>query len=368
MEKAIDLERRLDGTKMLWHMDRVIAHFDNGERVAPVHIDMGIAKFCNIRCVFCYGLYQQMQKTFIQKDVLLQTMRDAGEIGIRSIAFIGDGEPTMNPHFYEGLREGKKSGLDMSCSTNGILVDSDEKRTAILESCIWMRFCLAAGTKEGYKQFHNSNRFDDVVNNMARLVELKHKKGYDCDVGLQAVFVPGIMEDEMIEEAKLAVKLGVDYFVIKQCSLPDGNLRVGDISFDVKKYDEQKTIEALQKAESLSTSQTKIIPKWNVINQKGVRDYEGCPSIPFITEMSGNGDWYPCGFMFGDKHQFDEFRFGNVHQTRLKEIWKSERYWDIVRKMKRYDVQQDCKGCCRQDQANRFLDNYLNKPRGVNFP
>jgi len=357
----------MDSSKTLWHMDRVIEHFDKGKRIAPVHIDMGISKFCNINCVFCYGVYQNRKKTIIKKDALLQTMRDAGEIGVRSIAIIGDGEPTVNPYFYEALKVGKESGLSLATSTSGVLLDNYDKRLAVLENTEWMRFCLAAGTKEQYKQFHRVDQFDKVRRNIEAMVNLRDSRGLECDIGLQAVYVPGIMNDAMIDEAKLAVDLGVDYFVIKQCSLPEGNQRVGDVEFNPIEYDNPKNVEALKIAESYSTERTKIIPKWNVIKQKGTKDYKGCPSIPLISEISGNGDWYPCGYMFGEKPEFDEYRFGNLHEKSLKEIFESDRYWDIIEKMKNYDVQNDCAGCCRQDQVNRFIDNYLNKPKGINF-
>ena len=358
--------RVMDGSKTLWHMDRVL-DLDNGKRIAPVHIDMGIAKFCNVACVFCYGDHQIMTKDYIKQEPLLQTMKDAGEIGIRSIAIIGDGEPTMNPHFYEALRVGKESGLSLATSTNGVLLNSDEKLETILDTCEWMRFCLGAGSREGYQKVHQKDYFDKVVSNVERLVQLKERKGSKCDIGFQAVFVPGQMEQDMIDEAKLAVNLGVDYFVIKQCSLPDGNKRVGKIEFDPKNYGRPETIEALKYAESLSTDRTKIIPKWNVMAQGGVRDYQGCPSIPLVSEISGNGDWYPCGFMFGNKPEFSEFKFGNVHEQSLKKIWESDRYWDIVKRMNDYNVQKDCAGCCRQDQVNRFLSKYHEAPKGRNF-
>ncbi|SVE02489.1 uncharacterized protein METZ01_LOCUS455343, partial [marine metagenome] len=37
---------RFDGHKMLHHLDRIAA-WQNGERFAPIHIDMGLTKFCN---------------------------------------------------------------------------------------------------------------------------------------------------------------------------------------------------------------------------------------------------------------------------------------------------------------------------------
>lgn len=359
--------RMMDSTKTLWHMDRVIAHYDKGERIAPVHIDMGIAKFCNIKCVFCYGIYQTPQNKYIQREPLLQTMKDAKEIGVRSIAFIGDGEPTMNPYFYEALRVGKEAGLSLACSTNGILVNTDEKLETILDTCEWMRFCLAAGTEEGYKKIHNSDKFDTVIKNMKRLVELRDQKGYDCDIGFQAVFVPNLMEKEIIEEAKLAVKLGVDYFVIKQCSLPDKG-QTGMYQFDLDDYDRPEVKGMLKQCEELSNNKTKIIPKWNTISLKGKKDYEGCKAVPLLSEISGNGDWYPGGCMFGNPI-YDEYKFGNLHEKSLKEIFESDRYWEIIEKMKTFDVHNSpaCEGACRLDSTNKFIDDYLKKPNGVNF-
>ena len=295
-------------------------------------------------------------------------MKDAGEVGIKSIAIIGDGEPTCNPHFYEALEVGKNSGLSLSTSTNGVLIDTNEKRDTILRNCEWMRFCISAGTKEGYKIVHNVDKFDVVKRNIADMVNLRDKKRYGCEIGLQAVFVPTVMAQEMDEEAKLAVELGVNYFVIKQCSLPDTTGKSRMMKFDLNDYDKPEILEALQKAEDRSTKKTKIIPKWNLIAQKGQKPYHRCPSIPFISEISGNGDWYPCGYMFGGKPEFDKYKFGNVHEKRLKEILKSDRYWDIVKTMREdFNVQTQCHGACRQDKCNEFCDLYQNPPKGVNF-
>lgn len=352
---------------MLWHMDRVSALFDKGERVAPVHIDTGIAKFCNVRCVFCYGKYQDLKPVFINREALLNYVDDAAEIGVRSVGFIGDGEPTCNPAVYEALRRGKANGLDMAISTNGVLVDTEEKCIDILESCTWMRFCISAGTKEGYKKIHGVDKFDKVVENIKRIVRLKKERGYACDVGMQAVFVPTLMVEEMYEESKLAIDLGVDYLVIKQCSLPDAG-ESGMAQFNPEMYDDSRIIAALQGCEALSTEATIIVPKWTIMALKGRKPYNSCASIPLISEISGNGDWFPCGYMFGDKPHFADYKFGNIQEQRLRDIFYSERYWQICQQMREnFDVHTRCKGSCRQDRTNEFCCNYLNKPSGINF-
>jgi MoaA/NifB/PqqE/SkfB family radical SAM enzyme len=361
-------ERKMDGTKLMYHMPRVIKHFDQGERVAPIHIDMGISKFCDISCVYCFGKFQYPKKEYIKREALLGALRDAGEIGVKSIAFIGDGEPLMNPHVYEGLKTGKASGLSMALSTDGVTLDSDEKAKTVLDCCEWMRFTISAGDRKGYRKNHRFDYFEKVKENIKRIMALKNETGSKCDIGLQAVFVPGLMNEDMIKEARLAVELGVDYFVIKQCSLPEGNKAVGSVTFDVEEYDNPFTIVVLEEAESLSTEKTKIIPKWKTMERKGAREYRHCPAVPLISEISGDGSWFPCGYFFGNKPEYDNYKFGNIHEKSLKEIYESERYWNIISYFReKFDSQNECKGSCRLDSCNKFVSEYLDKPRGINF-
>ena len=360
-------KRMMDKCKCVYHHDRITEHYDKGERIAPVHLDIGIAKFCNVSCIFCFGFSQSPSKTYIQRGPLLQTMRDAGEIGVKSIGIIGDGEGTCNPFCYEALREGHNAGVDMAISTNGVDLDSQGKLEAVLESCKWMRVCFSAGTKEGYHRIHRRDYFDKVVSHIKNLVALKENRGYKCDIGMQAVFVPTVMKDEIIAEGKLAAELGVDYLIVKQCSLPDEG-QTGMMQFDLNIYDRPEIQDALAQCESYGNDKTDIVIKRLAMARKGRREYEHCPAVPMISEMSGDGSWFPCGVMFGDKPQFDYLKFGNVHDQTLKEIWESDRYHDICEYMKYgFDSENDCKGCCRLDPANKYIHEYCDKPMGINF-
>ena len=47
----------MDSHKLYWHLDR-INDWKNGKKIAPVHIDVGISKGCNIKCHYCFGALQ----------------------------------------------------------------------------------------------------------------------------------------------------------------------------------------------------------------------------------------------------------------------------------------------------------------------
>ena len=60
-----------DGHKLIYHMDRVYKHFRDNDRIYPLHIDIGTTKACNAKCVYCYGIFQNMTGDIMPKEALL---------------------------------------------------------------------------------------------------------------------------------------------------------------------------------------------------------------------------------------------------------------------------------------------------------
>ena len=107
----------MDGCKMLWNQDR-LQDFLDGKRIMPVTIDMGIHKGCNIKCEYCYGIKQIKGTKFIFPDRLLMVAEDAKAAGIKSIAIVGDGEPSCNKGLYSFVQALRVNGVDSAVATN----------------------------------------------------------------------------------------------------------------------------------------------------------------------------------------------------------------------------------------------------------
>jgi len=348
-----------DGTKLLWHIDRVIDHFDKGKRIAPIHIDMGATATCNSDCVYCYAKHQGHGGEILDRDVFLRFMEEAPQVGVKSIAIIGDGEPTLNPALYDAVRVGKENGLDLSVGTNGIAL-TPEKIEALLKNCVWLRFNLSAGTREGYKLVHGKDNWDRVSHNIRTATLIKKDKGYTCTIGLQMVLIPQCI-GEVIPEAEFAVKTGVDYMVVKQYSDP-----ICDKMSQVDRnwYSDDKTKDILKQAESMSTDNTQIIIKWGLMQFHDNKPYKHCVDLPVLIEISGTGKVYPCGYHFRNP----KYEMGDLNKQSIGEILDSDRYWDIVRFCREeHIVGKDCHGACRHDRTNEFIWDYLNRPEHINF-
>ena len=145
-----------------------------------------------------------------------QTFKDAKEIGVKSIALIGEGENTLHPDFYEIINYGREIDLDLSLATNGIRIDH-KKLDIILDSLKWIRFNISAGTKETFQKIHRVNQMDRVLGNAKALAEMKKKLNSNCVIGFQMVVTKENMND-IVPLSKLGRECGVDYFVVKPCS------------------------------------------------------------------------------------------------------------------------------------------------------
>jgi radical SAM protein with 4Fe4S-binding SPASM domain len=340
-------------------MDRVIDHFDKGKLVAPIHIDIGATATCNSDCVYCYAKHQGHGGEILDRDVFLNFMHDAPFIGVRSVAIIGDGEPTLNPALYDAVRVGKESGLDLSVGTNGIAL-TPEKTNALLKNCVWVRFNLSAGTREGYKTVHGKDNWDRVSNNIQDAVTIKKQAGYACTIGLQMVLIPQCI-DEVITEAEFAVKTGVDYLVVKQYSDPICD-KMSQVDRDW--YSNEKTKAILKQAESMSNEKTQIIIKWGLMQFHDNKPYKHCVDLPVLIEISGTGKVYPCGYHFRNP----KYELGDLNKQSLSEIVGSKKYWNLIKYMRdKHIVGKDCHGACRHDRSNEFIWGYLHKPEHLSF-
>ena len=357
---------RFDGHKMLHHLDRIRA-WQNGEKFAPVHIDMGLTKFCNTACIYCYAVVQNMTKgTMIAPDALLRYIEDCGKLGVRSIGFIGDGEPTLNPAMYDATVLAKQVGIDTAMATNGIILDMDRAHD-LLRDMTFIRFNLSAGTPEGFRKVHQSHtdNFHALVEKIRELVRIKKENNYQCTIGLQMVLIPECF-DQVIPEAKLGAELGVDYFVVKHCS--DSEYK--EIGIDYKNY--LSIEDMLKEAESYSQGDYVVQVKWNKIlaagesdlYKDGYRKYDVCYGTPFLLQISGNGKIYPCGPFFNK----ERFYIGDLHEDSFFDVVMGDRYWEVHDDVvKSVDVHKDCAIGCRQDYVNKFLWDLKSAPEHLNF-
>jgi len=316
-------------------------------------------------CSYCYGVLQNREgygtdfkgKFNMPREAIERTFSDAKKIGVRSIAIIGEGENTLNPDLYNVVDHGRRIDLDLSLATNGIRIDKERINT-LLQGLTWLRVNISAATHESFEQIHKSPHFERVLGNIGAIVKEKQRLGSNCTIGMQMVVTKQNFDD-IVPLARIGRDLGVDYFVVKQCS----DTYDGVLDAPLKEYAD--ITDVLREAEAMTDDKYTVSIKWEKIGNGGWKDYDVCFGTQFIIAISGNGSIFPCGHWFAIERE--KYLMGNVIETPLAEIVASERYWEVQKLIQKVNVNRDCETNCRQHYINRFLSRTATEPEHVNF-
>jgi MoaA/NifB/PqqE/SkfB family radical SAM enzyme len=377
MSKSVmtnDGELILDSHKLSYHMDRVNA-WEAGEKIAPVTVDMALTRACGSMCKFCYAMMQEPQKRHgIKIHHALNLLDDFAEVGVRGVSLVSDGESTLSKAYVPFVQHAAKVGINVGNATNA-WEWGPEKSEQVLPHMSWIRFTVAAGTPEKYAEImykgpEHTEVYDKAIRNIKYAVEFKKKHNLSVTLGIQMVLMPEF-KDEIIPFAKLGVDLGVDYAVIKHCSDDEYHT----LGVDYSKYEQM--YELLQQAEDLSTNKTKVIVKWDKINDKGKPSYNRFYGPPFLLQISGSGLVAPSGMFFNAR--YSKLHIGDFTTERFIDIFKSDKYWRAMNYLAstNFDAQTMMGTLPIQHYISVALDNHIkgdrliestkNKPLHSNF-
>ena len=348
----------LDGTKVGWYPERVEA-WKRGEKIAPITIDWALTRQCNYACEFCYAMLQENTRYEQTLKTSTDFLDDCAEIGVKGVSLISDGESTVHKDYIKVIQHGHRVGIMMGVGSNGLLL-TRRVLEQILPALTYCRFNFSGGEKDRYADIMGAKPewFDRVIQNIRDAMEIKHRLGLKVTVNMQMVTMPKHW-DQIIPLVNLALDVRPDYIIFKHTA-DDSRHQLG---IDYSQYD--RAIEKFKEAEEIGKREgLKVVCKWSRMD--GVRTYSKCYGPPFIMQVSGSGLVAPCGFLFNERYK--AFHIGNIVEQRFRDIWASDRYWEVMRYLAsdEFNPMQRCGPNCLQHNTNTFLFDHLH--RGKEMP
>ena len=339
-----DIKINIDNHKLMYHIDRVKEWQKNGD-CYPIYVEIGIANGCNHRCVFCAIDYFAYEGKILDKDIVISTLKDMADHGVKSVMFAGEGEPLLHKDIVLIVQKAKEFGLDISITTNGILL-TKERAEKILPNLTWIRFSFNGGDAQNYTKMHgikNEKEYEKLIDNIKNAVAIKRANNLDVTLGIQTVVLSENVAN--IENlARTCVKLGVDNLQLKPYShhpLSKNNFSItidewNEIGNKVKKYENENF---------------QVIVRNNTKNRidQGIR-FPKCFGTPFYALIDAKGNIMTCNLFYTK----EDYIFGNLHEKSFSEIWKSERRKRIINRLMD-DGTKNCRIGCRLSVVNNYL-------------
>ena len=349
---------RIDRHKLIYH-PRKVADWLEGKETYPIYIEISPYGGCNHRCIFCALDYLKYEPSSLDKKLLENFIEEISERGVKSIMFAGEGEPLLHKNISELVVHAKNCGLDISITTNGVLLSTDILNE-ILPWLSWLRISLNAGTRETYSHIHGTKAgdFDNVLKNIKEAVQIKRDKGYSCTIGIQLLLLNENCE-EITLLAEILKDIGADYLTIKPYSQHPSSINRLKSCLDYEKF-----LSLEEKLKNYATEHFTIIFRKKTMSKiQEQKHYPKCLGLPFWAYLTSKGDLYACSAFLGD----DRFCYGNIYQDSFEKLWKGGKRREINKMMETGWKIENCREVCRLDEINRYLWNLKNPPQHVNF-
>lgn len=341
-------EYQIDTHKLMYHPNRV-SKWLNGDIISPIYVEISPYGGCNQRCFFCSFNYMEYKPIKLDTKILLSTITNMANFGVKSIMFAGEGEPLLHSDLSKIINHTKANGIDCALTTNGVLLNKTFLKEC-LKSLSWIKISVDANEPKTYAKIHGTSEKDyqKLIQNLKLLSDIKNKYSLECTLGTQIL----LLRDNINEVYPLAEhlgKIGMDYLVVKPFT--DHPYRKGNIKEKVKYQEFLTDLNKTSKIDSL-----KIIVRQNAFKKlNNNRNYNKCYALDFWSYLSANGDVYSCSNFLGNEN----YVYGNIYNLSFEDIWKKRKSLSI-------DI-KNCRMACRMDEINQYLWKLKNPDLHVNF-
>lgn len=136
----------------------------------PKNILIELTNACNHKCVFCANRKMTRKVGFIDKEFLINILKQANSLGAKEVGYYATGEPFMCKDLSEYVKKAKDIGYEyIYITTNGELATEDRIKGVVDAGVDSIKFSINAGTRETYKIIHGKDVFDKVIENLKSL-------------------------------------------------------------------------------------------------------------------------------------------------------------------------------------------------------
>lgn len=124
------------------------------EWLGPFSINLDITTACNYRCDHCIDFDILNSPIRYAHEELMSSLKNLIDKGLRSVIFIGGGEPTLYPKFREVVQFLKERNIQVAVVSNGSRNQVLLEAAPLFTRKDWVRLSLDAGTNDTFVRMH----------------------------------------------------------------------------------------------------------------------------------------------------------------------------------------------------------------------
>lgn len=319
----------------------------------PLEAFFETAARCNLRCQMCAINYDTRYRPrsgrppFLEPDVF-ERLRPIFPTLLRAYLF-GLGEPTLNRHLVDYVRELKSHGVEVWFNTNGTLIDEEKAEALAVAGADRITVSIDGATAETYETIRRGARFDAVVRGIRSLVEAERRHGRPR-VDLSFVAMAGNI-GELPRLVDLAAELGARGVHVEPLyHQDDESLREHYERENLARADgvDLAIDEAAQRARDRGVMlQSRLFSArgdFDYVHHAATMEVDWTCSEPWASIwVTSAGEVRTCCT--------NEVAFGNLFEQSIEEIWNGEAFRRFRGQHVRRETADGCGTCVRNGRV-----------------
>jgi MoaA/NifB/PqqE/SkfB family radical SAM enzyme len=354
---------------------------------APLCVQLEITNQCSTRCRMCFRYAWEKQlgssaRRELSTARLNDLLSEFGEIGVRSLVFSG-GEPVVHPDFKAILEHADEQGLHVGILSNGIWPDVSVAE-AIVEHAEWIRVSVDGGTPAVYKDIRTAmagfaGGLSSVERSLESLCRAQAKHDRRCRIGIAYTIQQRNVHD--VENMVAFAQRWRDHLgetgplVVFKLAHGGGGTAPATFLCSEEQLRQFQT-DVLLNGHLVANPSVDLrymrefferFPLADLAAGKPLRSYYAeskytCFTPYLFSLVDTFGDVHVCCHLYDDNGvtvsaQREGYCLGNLAKCAFVEIWRSEKYREIRRRLRRIDVEAmpACGECTRHYLPNTAM-------------
>ena len=293
----------------------------------PISLSVEPTTACNLRCPECpSGLRSFTRETGnLQLDYFRLIVDQTHKKSIYLILYF-QGEPYLNPRFFDMVSYAQQKNLYTITSTNGHFLDKERAKRTVESGLDRLIISIDGTTQQTYESYRKGGKLDTVLEGVQNLIHYRKEKASKKPFIIFQFLVVKPNEHQVDEMKSLAKDMGVDELRFKTAQIYDYE-NGHPLIPDNPKY-----------ARYVPNSKGGYRLKYDLTNQ--------CWKMWHSAVITWNGHVVPCCFDKDAKHSM-----GSLNEASFGSIWRNEKYnafrTKVLRGRKHIDICSNCTEGCK---------------------
>ncbi len=271
----------------------------------PVSISLEPTTSCNLRCPECVsGLRSFTRPTGMLSPDFYRKIIDELHKVLINLTLYFQGEPFLNPDFYDMITYARKNGIYTFTSTNGHYLSEENSKKLIDSGLDRIIISVDNFNQKAYEKYRIGGNINTVISGISNLVRMRRQLKKQTPFIILQFLVNRDNENNFKNIRKASYDMGVDQVVFKTMQIY--NYQEGSSFIPVnEKYTRYR-----------HTGGNKYILKNRLFNH--------CWKMWHSCVITWDGRIIPCCFDKNAGHSL-----GRLNGQGVKDIWKNNQYYEF---------------------------------------